>query len=481
MVRLSHERVLLVGDTDHHVESALAHAVPDAKVTSVASWFDAIAELSAGSYTTVLAAAEPVERRPESAVRTVRQLNSEGRLYLFGHPTLEPLSQKMMEFGCDDYLVTPANPTELQQMFGVSAVASELDDTLSEDGPIAPVKTTKATLGAHHGSSPDAHDNRATRRPAPGRLDTLASLPVSDLLLDAMLLHPGEPVIEAVRKINAMIAPHFKLAYLAPAVHGEITTGETQSITHVVRHGTTDAGVLQLTLPRDEDLTAARHVLAQLSTSFGKVAALQARHIRLQKLAITDDLTGVSNYRYFRHFLKRILEDAQARQLPVTLLMFDIDNFKQYNDRYGHGVGDEILKQTAQLMRRCCRDHDLVARIGGDEFVVVFWEKDGPRQPHDPKAGTPGRPPQTPLQILERFRHQIASPDFSGLGASGRGTLTISAGLANFPWNARTADELIKAADDAVVFGAKQSGKNSVVLVGGENHGKPGNTDTPTV
>ena len=101
-------------------------------------------------------------------------------------------------------------------------------------------------------------------------------------------------------------------------------------------------------------------------------------------------------------------------RFPVTLLLFDIDNFKKYNDRYGHGVGDEILRQTASLMRRCVRDHDLVARISGDEFAVVFWEKDGPRQPRDPAAGLPGRPPQTPVQLLERFRRLLARETFNG-------------------------------------------------------------------
>jgi len=444
MLRGVPERVLVVGDLDHQVQSALASAVPGAQVTAVPNWFDAIAELSAGSFTAVLAAAEPVERRPESAVRTLRQLAGDGRLYLFGHPTLEPLSQKMMDFGCDDYLVTPANPVELQQMFaGGATVSSGRDAPAPEvEEPVAP-----------------------TQMVAP---DPLAALPLAEILLDAILHHPQEPAAEAVKQLNLLLGPEFELAYLAPAVHGTVQRAGTQALTHVVRAAGTDVGTLQLSAPVARDEPSLRHFLAQLAGLFGKVGALQERHNRLQKLAITDDLTGVYNGRYFRHFLSRILEKAQARQFSVTLLLFDIDNFKSYNDRYGHGVGDEILKQTAQLMRRCCRDHDLVARIGGDEFAVVFWEKDGPRQPKDDHVGVPGRPPQTPLQILERFRRQIASPEFSGLGSSGRGTLTISAGLANFPWNARTAEELIEAADKAVVFGAKKSGKNTVVLVGDE-------------
>src|SRR5688572_29856809 len=98
MVRLAHERVLLIGDSQRQVQCALLQAVPGAQVTSVSTIFDGIAELAANPYTTVLAAAEPMERRPEAAVRALRELTSDGRLILFGHPTLELLSRKMMQF-----------------------------------------------------------------------------------------------------------------------------------------------------------------------------------------------------------------------------------------------------------------------------------------------------------------------------------------------------------------------------------------------
>src|SRR3954452_1698067 len=118
MLRPGFERVLLIGDSDRQVHGALAQGVPGAQVTAVATVFDGIAELTANTYSTVLVAAEPIERRPEAAVRTLRELSAGGRLVLFGHPTLELLSRKMMQFGCDDYVVTPAAPGELQQIFG---------------------------------------------------------------------------------------------------------------------------------------------------------------------------------------------------------------------------------------------------------------------------------------------------------------------------------------------------------------------------
>jgi two-component system cell cycle response regulator len=239
-------------------------------------------------------------------------------------------------------------------------------------------------------------------------------------------------------------------------------------LAHPVREGEVESARLYLALPHDEDQPAARHLLAQWASLFAQLAALQDRHKRLQKLVITDDLTGVYNGRYFRHFLGSILERAKERRFPVALLLFDIDNFKQYNDQYGHGVGDEILKQTAALMRRCCRDHDLVARISGDEFAVVFWEKEGPRQPRQPSSVPPARRPQTPLQILTRFQKLLKSQQFTGLGAGGQGVLTISGGMAVFPYDATDMESLITAADRELMFRAKRAGKNSIFLVGSE-------------
>src|SRR5439155_27201535 len=158
-------------------------------------------------------------------------------------------------------------------------------------------------------------------------------------------------------------------------------------LTQTVRSHGEEAGTLYLLLGADEDPSAARHALSQMAHLLGKVAGLQDRHNGLQKLAITDELTGLYNARYFRHFLLRIIDKARAMHFPVTLLLFDIDDFKKYNDRFGHGVGDEILRQVAALMKRCTRDHDLVARIGGDEFAVVFWDKEGRRQPKEPRLG----------------------------------------------------------------------------------------------
>src|SRR5258706_15244186 len=140
MTRIGQEKVLLISDPQRDVHGALIAALPSASITAVNDYFDGIAELSANQYTTVVASAEPIERRPEAAVRQLRELAGEGRLILFGQPSLEGLSRKMLEFGVDDYVITPPNAGELQQMFGSTGLrvaappkAAEPDQASSND------------------------------------------------------------------------------------------------------------------------------------------------------------------------------------------------------------------------------------------------------------------------------------------------------------------------------------------------------------
>jgi PleD family two-component response regulator len=440
MNTLAQENILLVGDQDRQLHAALAQILPSANVTATPSYFDAIADLAGTTYTTVLAAAAPIERRPESALRVLRELSGEARLLLFGNPGYEPLARKMLDFGLDDYIVTPASPTELQQMFGAP-----------------PLRL-----------SSQASESESPRQMSSGKIDLLNGLPIADVMLDAMLHYPHDAQRAAIEKINARIGPGMQLVLgRAGAESPEVPDGHT-ILSHVIRSENQAASMLHLIMPRDEDETAARHQLAQLAILFGRLLNLEDRHNRLQRLAISDDLTGLYNGRYFRVFLAQILEKARIRRFPVTLLLFDIDNFKSYNDRYGHCIGDEILKQTAQLIRSCCREHDHVARVSGDEFGVIFWEKEGPRQPRDPKpdAGGGSRVPQTIVTILDRFRSAIANSDLKMLGSQGRGMLSISGGLAVYPFDANTPEQLYEAADKALMFGAKKSGKNSIFLIG---------------
>ncbi len=196
-------------------------------------------------------------------------------------------------------------------------------------------------------------------------------------------------------------------------------------------------------------------------------AAAEERTRHLEKLATEDDLTGLKNRRYIWEFAGQVIARAGKENGRVTLLVFDVDNLKHYNDLYGHLAGDSILKQAAVLIRRCCRAHDVVGRIGGDEFAVVFW--DDPRRKsagsESERRSARADHPAEAICIAKRFVRELEKAELNLLGPEGKGVLAISGGLASFPRDGSTIGELFEKADQALLD-AKRSGKNRIYLVG---------------
>jgi len=230
---------------------------------------------------------------------------------------------------------------------------------------------------------------------------------------------------------------------------------------------------------------ASRDVSTQADTAAPAAvdAATEMKIKQLEKLATEDDLTDLKNRRYIWEFSRQMIERAKKDNGRVTLLVFDIDNFKHYNDVYGHLAGDEVLKQAAVLMRRCCRGHDVVGRIGGDEFAVVFWDEPQAKSVGPKTSGAVTRRlvpdvvseterrsamadhPKEAIFIAERFRRELRRTELHLLGPEGKGLLAISGGLASFPRDGSTVQELFQQADRALLE-AKRSGKNRIYLVG---------------
>lgn len=195
-----------------------------------------------------------------------------------------------------------------------------------------------------------------------------------------------------------------------------------------------------------------------LQNCLGALVAVSERMESLHRMAVTDHLTGVYNRRYFYHLAEQIVIRARRKDSRLSLLLYDIDNFKRYNDLYGHATGDEILAQTAVLMRRTVRSQDVVARVGGDEFAVLFWDPQGPRRNHS-------KPPEDAMVLADRFRHAVNELQFPSLGPGAQGSLTISGGLAALGKDGQTVAELMAKADEALIA-AKRSGKNAIRIVG---------------
>jgi diguanylate cyclase (GGDEF)-like protein len=183
---------------------------------------------------------------------------------------------------------------------------------------------------------------------------------------------------------------------------------------------------------------------------------LREQQAQLREAAFTDPLTGAYNRRYFDKFLSGVIEQSREQRRFVTILLFDIDNFKVYNDRFGHAAGDEVLSQTVKLMRSVIRPSDKVCRIGGDEFAVIFHDAEGPRQ-----EGS--RHPASVSSLAQRFQQQIREHRFPKLLELAPGTLTISGGLATYPWDGDTPAKLLECAD-ARALESKRQGKNVITM-----------------
>lgn len=198
------------------------------------------------------------------------------------------------------------------------------------------------------------------------------------------------------------------------------------------------------------------HRVAELSGWLSAWVKLDAQHRELRQAAFTDPLTGAWNRRYFDRFMDAAIGQARKARRSLTLMVFDIDDFKKYNDAFGHAAGDEILVETVRLLNSVIRPSDRVCRVGGDEFAVIFYEPQGPRAANS-------APPESVYGIATRFQQQICNHRFPKLGEQAAGNLTISGGLATFPWDGNDASALLDRADQLSMESKKQ-GKNALTF-----------------
>lgn len=166
----------------------------------------------------------------------------------------------------------------------------------------------------------------------------------------------------------------------------------------------------------------------------------------LERLSSTDELTQLHNYRFFKDYLSTEADTGEATGQPLALVLCDIDHFKEWNDKYGHARGDEILSTVAQLLKNTCRDSDLVTRYGGDEFAILA-----------PNTNIEGA-----LALAETLRTVIADAGFVDDNDDEHRPLTISTGVSIFN---ESRDQLFEEADRAL-FAAKRAGRNCVRAAG---------------
>jgi len=177
-----------------------------------------------------------------------------------------------------------------------------------------------------------------------------------------------------------------------------------------------------------------------------KIRELERAREKLQELAITDGLTGLYNYRYFRERLLNEVARAERHGLNLSVVMMDIDFFKHYNDTHGHPAGDEVLRVIGEILRRNVRKIDVAARYGGEEFALILVETSGPNA----------------RLVADKLRKLVENYPFPHREEQPNGRLTISAGVATYPEDGGSAEELIAAADQ-YLYEAKKTGRNRVI------------------
>lgn len=197
-------------------------------------------------------------------------------------------------------------------------------------------------------------------------------------------------------------------------------------------------------LVRVRSLLRIKHLHDELQE---KVIELQRTKEELRQLAITDGLTGLYNYRYFKEQLLQELKRAQRHSLNISVVMIDIDHFKQYNDKNGHPAGDVVLKDIARLLRDNIRNIDLAARYGGEEFSLILIETDKP----------------SAKIVSEKIRKLVEDYGFAYESSQPDGKLTISTGVAKFPEDGEDFDTLVSKADQRL-YRAKEAGRNLIFV-----------------
>jgi diguanylate cyclase len=183
----------------------------------------------------------------------------------------------------------------------------------------------------------------------------------------------------------------------------------------------------------------------KLELSGGEIAELQTYVEELQREAVVDGLTGISNRKYFDMSLRRLATEAMEKGLPLSMVMLDIDYFKKFNDTYGHQVGDQVLKLVAKTLRGIAKGEDLSARYGGEEFAVIL----------------PGRELEQSTEIAEKIREKIAGSSLvDRRSGKSLGKITLSAGVGQFIYG-EPLTAFVSRCDDAQYL-AKERGRNRV-------------------
>jgi len=410
---------------DRALADELAGMYPDWSINACETYLSGLREVLRVSPRVIVAWIGAPRIRLEDAIAGLREAaGKSSRIILCCGTEDEPIARKLLPAGADDFVLHPLESDEVDDAIGYARP------------PLMPVR-------------PALHEPALQLE----ELQRWASLvrgiddrPMSLIEQLAALLHRVVPTRGVTVVVEGAVATS------GDAVIHPVLTVPLMENDRTIGHLNIGEPIGAPFTPFDVER------LKRYADLAGSLLRAASQQRQWRRLAMTDECTGLPNRRYFLERFAEILTEAAAQKYPLTILLFDVDNFKSYNDNHGHDAGDEVLRLTGELFRGKCREQDVVARYGGDEFAVLFWDPHGPRA-----AGS--RHPDGALQVLDRFKESLRTQPFPKLGPGGTGILTISGGLATFPWDGQTTNDLLKHADEALLA-AKRAGKNRIFLIG---------------
>ncbi len=482
-------------------------------VSEVSSLCDAIAEVRAAT------AREPINAIAISSdcegfdaaqvKRAFDRVDGIASLILLYREGQEELSEAAIGLGFDDTIPLPCSHGELIELLTEHQFLGHTEQKKSHDeaGDPAPPSNTippprkvvdiqiaKAMAHVHPETPPispradiAAEPSAATSTPVP-----TAAMPSSQRLRKPAFSMP--PISRPATKGTSEGPPN-DLTLVRAVIDGDNLRAVAL---HALQHqlGTIDVRLVPEARPGEEEAIARERIgLRQVHVigrhgSFGVLlsktieqATLEAwalwlaewidldeSHRNLRRLAWSDELTGAGNRRALLELLPSTLAKALQDRRSVSLMYLDIDNFKQYNERFGHALGDEVLRESVEVLRSCIRAGDHVFRMGGDEFVILFCD------PNPPRNGGGGVPEDVEV-IAERCRKAVRELQLPLLASSGSSAITMSAGFALYPWEASDGKDLLSLADQRALR-AKLDGKDTIVFgsppsLNGGAHGAP--------
>ncbi len=362
-----------------------------------------------------------------------------------------------LEVGADDFLTKPVNDTALlarvRSLIRLKLMMDEWRQreqtsgelgVFNDDATMAAENTSNASVLVVEERDIEANKIRETLAEDRHRLDCLSSVAEAseralqndyDLIVISLGLRDRDPL---------RLVSHLRSTDQTRQVP-ILLVGAEEDMTRVAKG--LDLGANDYLLrPMDRN-----ELLARTRTQIRRrryQERLRANYQNSLAMALTDSLTGLYNRRYLVAHAARLVERTRAAAKPLAVLLIDIDHFKSVNDNHGHAVGDEVLRQVAERMSVSIRNVDLLARFGGEEFVVLM----------------PDTRIDLAQRVARRLHESIANTPFET--SAGRLRVTISLGVTEAMGSEETVDSLLKRADDAL-YEAKHQGRNRLVVAAG--------------